>query len=573
SQKSLHEPFVPVRDSDTFLPVVTQENDLRIDVMVQVLQVLPGEKETAEVRVTNLCNREMIEVHLDGSDLPDGWKVDLPEGNLKVFMGQTRSFMMEIRAPEDAVAFQKVMFTLSGYIIDQTNIRSTNTIPFSVLQFHEIEAGLKDTSTRSVSPGQIIPVQIEVVNLGNGEEIVNMGYDSEGNSIILSFQDRLNRSMDQFKMDGLETTEITAHVKIPADQATGLTRIIIEVHGQEQDIYLILDLQVSLASSVDIFGPTGEREIKIGTAPNKPGEVLVALTNEGNGPDDVNVEISGFHGAPVEKVIALGIICVQGCKEQSGEKTFWDFSNELDLTGGAHIKDIVPTGSMPVLNGRHKRSGLLSIDLRLERSMQVFIRIAFCIDPLASDDTIESPSFMVTASAGDSISELPILIDLKYPALGFQGDIEMVGNSKVDGYDASHGDRITFLVKVVNLGSIYASDVVVQLAVDGRKVSNVTLPRVGIGSGEEKVVMLTWEASSGEHEVKISIDPDGSILQLGPGDGELSGPITKEVSVKGEGFFGRLESISPVISIIIGILLPIIIASAAVAIVNRKKQK
>ncbi|MEA3558747.1 MAG: hypothetical protein U9R75_05775 [Candidatus Thermoplasmatota archaeon] len=60
SQKSLHEPFVPVRDSDTFLPVVTQENDLRIDVMVQVLQVLPEDRSRPGEPLSSPCCRDWL---------------------------------------------------------------------------------------------------------------------------------------------------------------------------------------------------------------------------------------------------------------------------------------------------------------------------------------------------------------------------------------------------------------------------------------------------------------------------------------------------------------------------------
>jgi hypothetical protein len=182
-------------------------------------------------------------------------------------------------------------------------------------------------------------------------------------------------------------------------------------------------------------------------------------------------------------------------------------------------------------------------------------------------------AFGLKAQAPGVEDLLPCSMQIRYPDLVFMSPPEIVGATETKGYDALEGDRITFLLYVGNIGEILAENVVVQLFVDGRQVTNITLPRVVNNPSDHRTVMLTWEAKAGRHIITFAIDPGNSLVELNEGidvDSGQGNEATMDLNIRDDR--GLSFGIASIILSITGLVLLFSI-SIAVYLYLRKGRK
>ena len=155
------------------------------------------------------------------------------------------------------------------------------------------------------------------------------------------------------------------------------------------------------------------------------------------------------------------------------------------------------------------------------------------------------------------------------------GEIEFSGGTSSRGSDATVGDVLTIIVKVKNSGDIPAENVDVQLVIDGVEKKTTTLRTVKNESGDEKTVIFSWVAEAGEHDIKIVIDPDNTVIEsrdeTAHGGSGNNNEIDKTVDVAGGNMVVAVVNDYPVVStLLIMLLLVVILVGVAILLKSRK---
>jgi hypothetical protein len=92
-----------------------------------------------------------------------------------------------------------------------------------------------------------------------------------------------------------------------------------------------------------------------------------------------------------------------------------------------------------------------------------------------------------------------------------------------DTMSVQQGNSIPVTVDIENTGNIDATNVVVQLFADGKKVGENTIPM--ITSGSMKTTIFSWSASTGQHTLKVVVDPYNLVKESNENNNEISTPV------------------------------------------------
>ncbi|MGA1820521.1 MAG: CARDB domain-containing protein [Thermoplasmatota archaeon] len=558
---------VKVTSSDTLYMIVTEENGLWLDLVQRRLLSPPDSVATLDLRITNLGNNDAIHVSLENTTMPPNWRVKLPQGAVLVFKGQTRTVPIEVAFPAGLQAGFEMVLTLRGWIVDSTHISSRVSTILEVEQVHDHQIMSYGEEVREILPGASSNFTVIIANHGNGfERFVFHPPDTPGWTCLVI--DEQGRVLNEVMLDPFSQVELVVIYGAPSDARAGLWKMALRILTWKGEEYLRSDLMVLQVHSFTVLGLSGEDEVRMEAQMDLPDRFSFVVKNTGNGPDQVVVKIGGM--GPGGSLIGLpegtiaGLISVSLTRTQGGVPEYWDSAYKLDLTGRPTGKLFIPydrATSGPASG--YSSSGTTDLTLELSPGMSAYLE--FWVKRVSSPDRtmVRETPLLAGAFCEGVRATLPIRVSYLYPELYFVGGMEVAGSSIEGSARAERGDRLTFIVKVGNNGETAARDVVVQLFVDGRQISNMTLPHVPPTSDEYKVAMLSWEAEEGKHKVTMTIDPGDDIVELNEID---SGSVSREnevsttIEVGGRG--APLGTIAVVIGLMV-ILLVILVAAVS----------
>ncbi|MGA1848584.1 MAG: CARDB domain-containing protein, partial [Thermoplasmatota archaeon] len=562
--------------SDTMHFIVAEDNDLRLDLVPSQAVINPASTLTVDLRITNLCNLDQIKVSLENETMPDGWTVDQFPEPVQVFLGQTRIVPFMITSPGELKAGTVVHVTVKGWVSDHTEIFDMTSMMLEVGQVHEVDSGLFIPDDISLFPGETKEYQMFVSNRGNGEEHISFGGTLPGAGWSLKFFDSVGRLVEGTYLGPWENGEFTFRIEAARKWPMGIETAVIEISTGSHSDYHRLDLTVLQVHGASIMGSEGENLIDEPISLNRMSSLRYRVTNTGNGPDTVHVETipSSIEEKALPGSLITGITSVSLTEDVGGDLEYRNFSQVLDITKATGRKLYLPVGGTSMMKSTRSPScGITGMDIRLGAGKSVWIEQVVCVRSGLLEGPRETITFGLEASVPGAQDDLPCTLQIRYPDLVFMSPPEIVGASDIKGYDALEGDRITFLLHIGNIGEILAENVVVQLLVDGRQVTNITLPRVMNSPTDQRTVMLTWEARAGRHVITFSIDPGNSLVELNEGLDVGSGQGNEEkmdLNVKGEGSLSF--GIASIILTITGLVLLISISIGVYFYLRRGRQ-
>ncbi|MGA1873676.1 MAG: CARDB domain-containing protein, partial [Thermoplasmatota archaeon] len=509
---------VPMRWSDVIYLIVSEVNDLWLDIVGSGTFSTPGTTDYIDLRISNLGNRDAIHVSLENSDLPGRWEIVLPEEPVLIFRGQTRTIPIELRYPLRAEAGTEFVLTLRGWIVDETHVSSKVSTVVGVTQVHDHELISYGDVLKDADPGTDVNFTVHVINNGNGDERFSFSFDGGGGWSCAVF-DENGRRTEHLILGSFSQARLLVRYSIPYEALAGLWKMVLAVGTSTGTEYLRSDIWVAQVRGLSITGTAREPEIGMETQMDAVERFRFAIRNTGNGPERASLILGGRGqgGALIDLPDGMiaGLMSVSLSDAPGGIPSYWEPPEPLDLREGARGRLFIPYDRVqtgPVSGFR--KSGTTSFSVELSPGMTAFVEYWVRRIPGADRTMIRASSLMVAAMCEGVRETLPVRVDFLYPELYFSDGIEIAGSS-IEGYgDAYKGDRLTFLVKVGNRGETAARNVVVQLLIDDRQISNVTLPHVPCFPGESKLVMLSWEAEPGKHRVSMVIDPGDMIVEL-----------------------------------------------------------
>jgi len=503
--------------NDTFHLIVTEETDLRLDIVPSRAVLPPASTLTVDLRITNLCNIDMIEVFLENETMPGGWSIRQFPEPVPVYLGQTRTVPLTIKSPVGQVAGTVAHLTMKGWVGGHTEIFDRTSMMLLIDQVHDLDSAVLVPDEISLLPGEAREYQMLVSNRGNGEEHVSFGGSVPGPGWSLKFFDSAGRPVEGTYLDPLETAEFSFRVLAAGNWPMGPEEAVLEISTVSGSDFHGLDLKVLQVHDVAVSSDDGANALEKVVSLDRVSTIRYRVTNNGNGPDTLNLctKPSGTDITNLPGELITGIISISPVEDEGAEVEYRNFSRVLDLTGAVGRKLFLPLEGTSMMRGeRSPVCGITEIDVRIPAGKSIWIEQIVSIRSRFLESPLREVGFGLGVSVPGKVDELPCTLLIRYPDLVFMSEPEILGAMGTGGYDAVKGDRITFLVSVGNIGEILAENVVVELRVDGRQVSNITLPRVVNSETDRRTVMLSWEAEAGEHSIAIMIDPVNSIVEL-----------------------------------------------------------
>jgi outer membrane protein assembly factor BamB/uncharacterized membrane protein len=551
--------------------------DLELDCKNPRQYVTAGSNVTFEVDVINRGNSK-INVVVSHSQLEEGWDINFYSDIGTPFTGEPLVEVMndgvtvvkvEVHAPKTAAAGsrQNIIIRGSTQTTGEIGLQSTDTVALTAIvsQFFDINVSV-DPETQKVNPGETIIYDITIDNVGNGDDFViitpsllEVNWDS---TFYLNEEEKVTSELNLN-----ESITFQMQIKIPNNQLAGIysTGVNVSSIGDREIVYF--DTEINQIFNLSAFGvvhsqETSDKELvhKIRPEPGvAPGSILnyvFEVTNGGNAPDEVTLQLSSV-GEDWEnwECVFLGITNTEAYMTDVED---WDFAEGLDLS--THVSTVGYLNTNTDIN-------LHKMDLKLGVGQKAWVKIQISVPrDISTTDTGRIRNFNLHT---ESTNPDGVLFDMDLDDNDVRMELlllfpDLVVTSGVrHPKDISNGEIVTISAEVKNDGDIEAREVLVTFYVEGKEVKTQTINLLAPGSS--RLVPFTWQAVTGEDiTLKIKIDPEDAIVEKYENNNEK----TKDVDVESGGI-GELLVNRTVCSIIP--LIIIIVILAIIFIIIKKK--
>jgi hypothetical protein len=283
----------------------------------------PGGNISYDVEVINRGNTE-IDVELDHTQLEEGWDIAFqtndgipfmgPDVTVKVVKEGVTTVKVVLSSPGNAKAGSRQDVVIKGTSIGISTLVSTDSVALTAIVSQTfninvsiLPAGLKppdpgeDPPILSVDPGTTVTYNINITNVGNGDDFViitptllEVNWDA---TFYLNAEERVTSEIDQN-----ETVMFQMKIVIPKTQLAGKfqTGMNISSLGDREIIYF--NTVINKVYNLSVYGVvhsklTSDKELNSTIAPYpgvSPGSILnfvFEVKNGGNAPDWVNVNL------------------------------------------------------------------------------------------------------------------------------------------------------------------------------------------------------------------------------------------------------------------------------------------
>lgn len=528
-----------------------------------------GNNVTFEIKVLNHGVLDYF-IELEHSPIEDIWEIEFQDENYNSVENLNSTIFVEtkdemkilvvISAPTFVEAGSKLNVTVSAITSDNSTLdeQDFETLTVIVSNSYDIIVTL-DPLMQIVDPGANINYSINIENQGNSNDLVIITpMKLEAN---WKFSIKLNgNDCVASKLLLNETLTFQIQMTIPIDQLAGTYTTKINVTSLGDREIAEFSTEINKRFDLSIYGVlrskyTNEKELNRTLRP-EPGvglgstldfEFEVALN--GNAADWITLYFEPLISIQTEDVV-LGFAQWSEFENLNWKASFFRISNtevmepefeEMDFSKDLDISN--ETGSIGYLHNGNKSVGNLKLHLGVDQ--RIWIKFQMTIPQKIPDILSDLPPnkitllnfalkcILVDPNSQDkdiNLNNNKVLLTLRilYPDL-------MIKDKKLNHPSSiSSGSLVTISAEVVNSGDIKANSVVVTLYIDNTELESQTIKI--LEKGQSRLIPFSWEASSGDHELIIKVDPENTIVEKY----ETNNNGKSQIEVRSENFLGFL---------------------------------
>jgi uncharacterized membrane protein len=571
SVKSLNANIEPRIHIDTLFIWVGEFTEVSLRIEDSTKYVDPNGTVDFTLMIMNNGNKDVIKVRLSPEGVQPGWTVRCPEGDLPVFQGQTDSRTIRITAPGSARAGSKLVLEIEGIVVG-TQYRDVAPLTVIVNHVYDLDASVLEKEGVKADPGSSVHFNVQISNLGNGEDTVRPESYEIPLGWNVTFFDREGFQKYEIDLDFEENVFLLGRIKVPQDTRTGQYTIGINISGEGCFSLIWFHVCVNQTYDIRIRTEEGSTDSAVDIQPGQEKPFVVMVTNQGNGLETISIKLGRGYD-PVRDINDPLL------DEWEGE--FVAISNTPDFTTNIKYADLrtpilvtdVGADVYYIPDPQMDQGSINALSVVLDKGQTAYVHMTIKAPSNDIGETVTVAPVQVSAT-GSGIDDWDVVkynITVLFPDLAFAGRISVFGTG--GGYSA--GDVLTISVKVVNVGDIAAENVDVQLLVDGQVKKVQTLRTVKNESDDVKTVIFTWVATAGKHEIKVVLDPEDTVKESADQyihqGSQNNNEVRKTITIGGNDLVKVLLSDNPIISTLFIILLAIAIL-AGVALYLKSKR-
>jgi hypothetical protein len=374
-------------------------------------------------------------------------------------------------------------------------------------------------------------------------------------------------------------------VKVPEDTRTGsyIVGVNLTGEGSSKVVYVRGFVKQTYDLRVETLEETNVMTTQIQPDQEKP--FVLKVGNYGNGLERINLRLGKRYDPVRDQMEVLydgwegKFVAVANTPDFTTNIRPFDFTKEIPISNLVADVYYTPNFTAAAVAGSNIEE-IREITLVLDKGQTSWVHL-----------TLKAPRFEVQSSTTTDISiagrgeggptdwnETIIKLEVLFPDLVFVKDdkgraIDFSGGNADGDNHATVGDVLTIIVRIKNVGDIPAENVDVQLRIDGeeKKVSTLRSVKNGDNETDEKTVIFSWVAETGEHKVEIVLDPENTVVEAPGGEGD-SNSVTRTVKVQGSFVVKELVNDNPIISTMLIILLAIVALVGAALLLKTSKR-
>ncbi len=569
-----------ITKTDELILVVGEHHELDLRIEDSTKYVNPNGTVEFQISITNLGNKDVIYVLLSIDNKASGWDIRYPADPIPVFNQQTKNVPLTVKAPGWAQANSKLVLNVRGVIVDATNLDATAPLTVIVNHVYEFDAVVLEKEGVKVNPGDSAYFHVQVSNLGNGEDIIKP----------TAYEIRLDWNLTFYNTEGYQKYEIpldfesnifiTGRIKIPEDTRTDRYVVGINLTGEGSNKLVYVVINVNQTFDLRVTNEEGENIIEgVNLQPNLEKPFIVKVANYGNGLEEIVLKVGQEYDPITDAMMSLydgwegKFVAVANTPDFTQNIRTYNFHDPIPVSNIG--LDLYYTPNYTTTDGGAVEE-VREIKLVLDKGMVAWVHLVLKAPPNEIGEKVNPVVISGRGLGGPNDWEtVTFNVTVLFPDLEFVGEVEFSGGTSSRGSDATVGDVLTIIVKVKNSGDIPAENVDVQLVIDGVEKKTTTLRTVKNESGDEKTVIFSWVAEAGEHEVKIVIDPDNTVIEsrdeTAHGGSGNNNEIKRTVDVAGGNLIVAVVNDYPVVStLLIMLLLVVILVGVAILLKSKK---
>jgi uncharacterized membrane protein len=578
SVKSLSSNIEELTKTDELIMVVGEYNELSLKIEESTKYVNPNGTVDFTLLVTNLGNKDVIKVSLTMDGVQSGWVVRYPEEDIAVFQGQTYPVLIKVTAPGYARAGSKLVMNVEGMIVGASNFRATAPMTVIVNHVYDFDATILQKEGVKVNPGSNAWFNVQISNLGNGEDSIKPS----------AYEIPLEWNMTFYDVDGFQKYELVleykaniflqGRIKVPENWRTGWYTVGVNISGQGSFKVVYLKVFVNQTFDLRLRTEDGKTDLATDIQPNQEKPFVVVVSNHGNGVETVTLRLGTKYDEVRDTMDSLADDWEGKFVAVSNTPDFTTNIRPIDFRAPVGISNIgadvyyIPDRDIANRTGTDLKN-INTITIVLDKGNTAWVHLTL---KAPRDEIVDSARETPVQVSGRGIgiedwSVVKINLTILFPDLTFLGKIEISGGD--GGYRS--GDVLTIIVKVINVGDIAAENVDVRLIVDKQDKKTQTLRTVKNETDDVKTVIFTWVAEAGSHEIVVELDPENTIIeskdQVAFNGAQNNNEVKKTVDVSGTDIFKAAVSDNPIISTLLIILIAIAILVGAALYLKYKK--
>jgi hypothetical protein len=573
-----------ITKTDELIIIVGEQNEVQLKIEDSTKYVNPNGTVEFLVQITNLGNKDVINVLLTIEGKIPGWGVKFKEEPIPVYQGQTKTEPILISAPGYAKANQKLVLNVVGVIEGATNYRSAAPLTVIVNHVYDFDAVVIKTGTKEtvdVDPGKTVKFRMQVSNQGNGEdEISPSAYEIllDWNLTFYNLEGFLKYS---FTLDyDVNNMIIEARLKIPDNTRTGDYIVGVNLSGQGSSKVVYVKVHVNQTFDLRVTTVDNVNNLYANIRPDQEKPFIIKVANLGNGLERVVLRLGSQYDEVRDSMDILHdawegkFVAVANTPDFTTNIRPYDFRDPIPISNLMADVYYTPNFTAAAAAGSDIDE-IREITIVLDKGQTSWVHLSLRASRFESEsDDVKVDVAGRGVGGPKDWNKTTLHLTVLFPDIEFVGEIEFSGGNGGSGYIAQVGEVVTIIVKVKNTGDIPAENVDVRLKIDNVEKKTSTLRAIknsSVYGDDVKTVIFTWVAESGEHKVKVEIDPENTIIES-PG-GELdNNVIEKTVDVQGSFLVKELVNDYPMVSTMLILLLAIVVLVGAALLLKTNKK-
>jgi uncharacterized membrane protein len=566
---------------DELIMVVGEHNELQLKIEDSTKYVDPNGTVEFYLLITNLGNKDVINVLLSVEGKISGWDVKFPEEPIPVYQGQTKTIPIRVRAPSWARANSKLVLNMIGVIEGATNFRATAPLTVIVNHVYDFDAVVIEKQGVSIDPGKTVWFTMQISNLGNGDDLIRPSAYEILLDWNLTFYNKEGFQKYEVTLDHEANIYLSGRIKIPEDTRTGMYVVGVNLTGEGSSLVIYLKVFVNQTFDLRVTSIDNDHNITANIRPDQEKPFIVKVANKGNGLETITMRLGAEfdHTNDAMSVLYDGwegkFVAVANTPDFTTNIRPYDFREPMVISNLVSDVYYTPNFTAAAASGTNLDE-IREIVIVLDKGQTAWVHL-----------TLKAPAFEVGEASGTGIEVsgsgigpkdydvTHLTLFVLFPDLEFVGKAEFSGGTS-DNFDAKVGDVLTIIVRLVNSGDIPAENVDVQLLIDGVEKKTSTLRTVKNDTEDIKTVIFSWVAEAGEHDVKVVIDPNNNIIeshdQFTRGGEGNNNELKARVDVEGSFVVKELVNDYPIVSTMLIILLAIVILVGAALLLKGNKK-